>query len=445
MSRSRGQVRRFAKRAGKLRFPYQLFDFQFSNDGKDYVGEGGGAHGLVRINTQAIKVIPLRELPADQALWAMMMFDFISRHEHSEELSHAGSGTVTKTKKNQILVPGSAVVPYITREDMTKENFDIGNEEDGIRGRESTGQNDWLEERYSDQVPEEIFNLVGEDAYLMLTDGSAFEPSKMLTDDKRAEIECHNSAFLTGEDEKIVSIYEGVQTTSFGKPEEMDADRRWLARFNQAKHIQMLADEEFEARKEEIWAWYEERVRANADMFLEAAARGSLSGEILKSRGTFDKAAAEGDLVSQWYRKNDCPWYLPNDTGCVRLYDHRHGVSPVTGHRTWGKLHCHVSGQAASVWTLFKPYTANSLALLAGCAVSDLPDVLQHWLRSERYVGNSILDRLDPMDAHLKNPWISCCFYVVLGLSKQQFNHMLKIRGLPKRTPEQHEGSTTYY
>lgn len=57
---------------------------------------------------------------------------------------------------------------------------------------------------------------------------------------------------------------------------------------------------------------------------------------------------------------------------------------------------CYVNGSEASIVGVFRPKTAEGLALLCGCSVADLPDVLQYWTQAHLYAGNSILDRIDP-------------------------------------------------
>lgn len=84
-----------------------------------------------------------------------------------------------------------------------------------------------------------------------------------------------------------------------------------------------------------------------------------------------------------------------------------------------GRPLCYLNGTKASYWALFHPGNAEELALLAGCAVADLPDVLQHWNLLRSYTGNSILSRVDPMIWRAKNPWIKLNLSVRIGFSKR--------------------------
>ena len=436
MSRSAGQTRRFMNRAFQLRFPYQLFEFEFDDKGKHFLAEGCAKNSLVPINTHGVSICDLKELPADQALWALMMFHYITDHEAPDELSYTGEGTVGDREG-----PGRQVLPMLTADNVTRDELastGVSGDEDNWRSRDPTDQNLWMEERYEDQVPESIFNLVGDDIEnLYLVDGSQFEPPKLLMDGRPKKDD------WTGELETFSVPVEGVQPTSFGTPKEMDEDRRWLARFNKAKYIQKLADDEFEARKEEITTWYRRHVRMNDELFIEAAVRGKLIGETVgrnASGCSFDCGEAQDgmNLLIQYFCQNP-PWYLETDKVLVKLFKTKD-----MGARRSFKRCCYLSEQVASIWTKFTPGTPKSLAQLAGCFINELPDVLQHWTRNERYTGNSILDRLDPIDGHLDNPWHKLKFEVVMALSKQTFNRLLKERGLPKRTPERFEHSPWY-
>jgi len=53
-----------------------------------------------------------------------------------------------------------------------------------------------------------------------------------------------------------------------------------------------------------------------------------------------------------------------------------------------------------------------------------MPIFLQTYLKSELYGGNSILDRLDPMDWVPTNPWRKVNFNVIFYFSKRGWNKL---------------------
>ena len=52
-----------------------------------------------------------------------------------------------------------------------------------------------------------------------------------------------------------------------------------------------------------------------------------------------------------------------------------------------------------------------------GCEIKDLPDVLQHWVHGDIYSGNPILQKIDPVDWVIKNPWSDLKFGVAVLLA----------------------------
>ena len=80
---------------------------------------------------------------------------------------------------------------------------------------------------------------------------------------------------------------------------------------------------------------------------------------------------------------------------------------------------------------IFRPKTAEALAILCGCDVSALPDVLQHWTQADLYEGNPILDRIDPMGWVVENPWRNLGLDVAIYLSKRAYNQLRKGLDLP--------------
>ncbi len=88
---------------------------------------------------------------------------------------------------------------------------------------------------------------------------------------------------------------------------------------------------------------------------------------------------------------------------------------------------CLMNGTAASYWVGIYPANAAELALVAGCAVTELPDVLQHWNLLRTYTGNHILSRIDPMIWKAQNPWLKLKLSVLIPLSKRAVAQLAKV------------------
>jgi hypothetical protein len=54
-----------------------------------------------------------------------------------------------------------------------------------------------------------------------------------------------------------------MSSTKFGSPQELEADRRWLARWNVAEHIDSSRRPNSTRATKEVMAWYLERAKAN--------------------------------------------------------------------------------------------------------------------------------------------------------------------------------------
>ena len=103
------------------------------------------------------------------------------------------------------------------------------------------------------------------------------------------------------------------------------------------------------------------------------------------------------------------------------------------GHGRGSKLLCHLNGTVASYWVGIYPANPPELALVAGCSVDELPDVLQHWNLLETYTGNQILQRIDPMIWKAHNPWLKLKLSILIPLSKRA---VAQIGKSPVVTPE---------
>lgn len=227
----------------------------------------------------------------------------------------------------------------------------------------------------------------------------------------------------------------GMSPTEFGSEEELRQDQVWLARFNMAKQIQKAADEEFIARKNEIFAWFEDMVRGNLPALLDAIAAGEMMG--LRLNGMFgdshEKYGAFGNILTFGAMDDKETW---------SLYDYSDGVCLGNWDKAMGRHHrrCVLTGAAATYRARFHPLMADSLAKLAGCGVDELPEVLRHWRVEKQYVGNNILDRLDPMESEVNDPWMKLRLNVNVYLSKRGYAKAL--RDAQARAGEKSEQAT---
>lgn len=407
MSRSRSRARQLEDRMSNLRFPYQLLDVKFDDEGKHARPDSSGT-ALVRTSIEAVAIAPLKDLEPDQILWALMMFDLLRFQQHDESLSMTGedvflalSGGAQKALGSVEPIAAERITSEVMREQLATHES---------RGRQPTGANDWMEERYKDGVPSDLYNVFASanDAVLRVGTTGALVPQK-----KKSAWE-HSRAEIAG-----------VNAMMFGRSGEMESDRVWIARYNQAKAVEKLALEEFERRRKEILEWYARAVQKNRGLFIEAACRGRLDfphGPQVDLNEDFPEEV--NSIRWQRFSKGESPTgWSDSESRLVQLYTpewRRPGLP-----RRPPK--CLISGEVASVWTRFEPRTAEALKKFTN---SDLPDVLEHWASEAPYHGNSILDRTDPMDSMIENPWRQEKFGVLLGLSIREFRRQCKAHGI---------------
>jgi hypothetical protein len=429
-SRSRGVARDLYNRVSEHHFPYDILNIEVDDTQRAYV-KHSKANGVVPYNTEFIPVKKISDLKPDEILWTLMMFSLIDerffKHGYkTQSLSYTGEMLVNSSKLLQLssnsLVLSSykkIEVPYLTGEDVRTEKV-----ADNYRLK-PTGQYDWIEEHYKDQINDDLLNVVG-------SSGGQLK--------------------LMGGDEKELSLVEGVtsfEPTYFGSEEQIQKDHLWIARFNKTKMLQNLADKEFNEREEEVKLWYKSRVEANLPYLLQAVAR----RELIIPSLFIDEEAEKGwstTVIGEWRdRKNRDQAYIRR-SGWTR--DNSEGnILDVTGidsypsnlyksfatfrsdQSTHMNVCCLINDTKASLVATFFPVNAECLRVLTGCeSIDELPDVLRNWRHIPKDDGgNHLLQRLDPMDWDLDNPWQKKIdFRVATFLSKSGYSKLRNLCGL---------------
>lgn len=452
-ARSRGQARQLANRMARLRFPYQLLDVTFVDEGKHVHTTVG--RELVRTNIQAVPVGQIKDLEPDQILWILLALDVLTKAEHSPSLSVTGEAMTLQLAPGQTRVLPETLVPtqVLGHDEVSSENLDRQLGEREHQADRSSGANDWMEARYKDQVDPRLYNLTD------IARPVGHQPRHLEVED---ESDTREMVLLGGERVEALSLLPkarglryagaaagheaihgphliGLDPVAFGSPKEMEEDRLWVARWNQAQALALAAQAEFDARVADVQAWFDARVRANAEVILDRIMQGSW--DVTTPRIQTDWKGEESPLIDRlvrWYRQpsDTCPmsysdhWASKKDAQCL-LY--RRDAQPTKQSRHG----CYVTGLGANCWVILLPTTPEGIAALAGVEVKDLPELLEHWDPKGHYRGNSILRRTDPLDSEVGNPWNALSFQVVIGLSKREWNRRAKACGATATIPWQ--------
>lgn len=269
----------------------------------------------------------------------------------------------------------------------------------------------WMEERYGPMVSEEALNLTA-------TPGEALTLSVntsgrvVLMDDTLEK------------DRTSVGVFAGIgyPSTRFAKASELEKDRKFIARATYADSINKLAKQEFDRRKDEVARWFKEACRNNLPNLLSYAGNESLWVKVTGEgrEGTVRRNAAQ-------CRNNKKGDKFNRFMGQCQVGE-SHGWFGATGlfSEYAGKIRCNVTGAQATYLVGFTPTNARELAVIAGCEISELPDVLQNWDLRRVAIANSILDRVDPMAWRAEDPWLEQNFIAVLALSKRGMTQVKK-------------------
>lgn len=433
---SRRPEREFANRTARNWFPYDLLNLKFDEDAKAFFADQARRCTLVPQNQSVDRLKPIADLAPAEVLWIIMMFDLIvekfwNKGYQAGALSYTGAMIrdatplldAAQSANLPVVAYQTLALPPLTQEDMTQANVQSAVHSDG-------GQpNAWLEARYAGQVAPELFNLLdggANDFYLPPAEDVTRRGTPLSKNHQNHELATVSSSYvsvLPQDDKKIHPWHrEGryslhaMPTTSFGTREELENNRIFLARHNQAMAIQRLADAEYSRREASVIEWWGTRVRQNLDYLLSLAAAGTVRRIFEPTEAGCSSRTADGYL------------YAGGFFNFVRTYDVSGRDFPSaqkTLHLHQGYLHgrdnfsCMVTGAASSYRVLIQPQNAKQLAELADCSVDELPDVLQHWSPSRDYRGNANLDRIDPMAWALRDPWCQTRFLIVLFLSKR--------------------------
>ena len=406
---SRKPERQMAARWNKNYFPYHLLDLKQDSKGDFYAAE---RDGLVKYNTEAIKLAPLGSLPPADFMWTTLVLDRINedfgkQNKLLPDLAYTGEMIV----KPEVLVgsTGALVIDgyYKALELPTLRNEDVTRETTAEQWEhEPTTFNDWAEERYAKNVPAELLNVVGEQQRHLLGKSSGLVEKS------------------SWRHEKENSLLEGLSPVTFGDAKKLRKDQVWVARYNQMMHINQQVQEEYDKNHKDVIAWWNKAVTKQKNRLVEAALRMSFETKSVQYASWASEPTEKTKNILKV--QTESTWWLSPDTAKLGKWS-----------RGFGGWACYIQSEEddtllkANVFAVFQPDNPEALADIAGVKVTDLPVWLQHWYQNEPYDGNCILDRLDPLDWVVKNPWRKLQLYVHIPFAKSNYHRARKMLGLP--------------
>jgi hypothetical protein len=390
---SRGGSRELAHRMEKLRFPYGFMGAWIDEKGRGQMNIPG-ATMPIRAQQEAVKLAEMKDLPADTLIWLAMMFDLILARYwknldriKAKELSYTGNMIETPMALSEGC-QALALRDYkpLQFEKFTTENVTSGHVQFRVK---KTGQNQWMEERYKSQVSEELLNP--------LPSSTPAIPEHLLPPLPHPnEIIARRDA----EQARQLLVPKKLRNEIWGTQAEIKHSHMWTARKNFATTIERLSIEEFNREKEAVTKWYVERLTANRDFWL----RGLAEGKLILPAPALTKGFTIVQVPAPRIERNELAFYPYGSERCwTSLFG---GIPFHNGYcREQDNFYCYLSPEnIGREMAVIRPECPEALALLAGCKVDELPIYLQHWYPEKAYVGNSILDDVDPLE-DIDNPW----------------------------------------
>jgi len=394
--------RDFSKRSSQHYFPYDLMGFKWDEEGEVYK-VNTQTTGIAKYQKKFVQLSTLNELESHSCLWIILMFSLIQEQlvnkPIKEELSYTGVSLISPTVETRDLV---LQTPKLELLPLKKADV-INGALDDIWNREPTGIHNWLEQRYGDTVSEEVFTLAGNE--LVSTYYHPQEKSVMLV-------------------EKSIPKKEGLlelRTTDvhfLGSEIAVHNQQKWVARYNQAVIIDYHTKKEYAERHDTIHKWYEEKVNGNKEQIMSYVAQGELLLPDFVREGFGERESQLENILKiveyepDWRTHGHINLFKKDVDGFLRDY------------------RCFITGKPASIVAKFRLRTIEGLMKMTGCSKGEFPDIMQNWSNQETYVGNSILENLDPMEWVVNNPWKKMRLDVNVYLSKSGYNQLRKEAGL---------------
>lgn len=440
MSRSPG--RHLERRMSKSWFPYDTAGVRLEDKGRKVrMEKDSQALALPnRFHDVCRPLCAISDLPPQELLWTVMMFDRImDRFWDNEPLpqlpmtyaaGHLRVDTpVLVEEATTAGLPVSATtarrvaVPDLTREQVV--SLDASGDDLGEVGL--LHDKSWLLDRYADLVPSEAFNLV-----------SAGHQHAQLTHDGNLEVnkgEPREVSFF--ERERAPVALNQLDAAHFGTAQELAADRKFIARSNLAKSVSVLAACEYQERHYQVREWLTEQYAKRKDFLLSLAGVAAKDGlrVVDWSVGEGPEFFSRSDKMLAVEKQDSAQQFAREEAASLS-----HALGVITPIKTEGssyyavgaftpllnaptrpreKLACLATGANPSWFFVVRPTNAIELAWLLGMEREDLPDVLRNYTSLSTPNGNSILDRIDPMLWALKDPWAKFEKGIRLPLSKR--------------------------
>lgn len=371
--------RDMSRRIENNMFPY---DSVANIDTSDLWGSGrygaketDNKNALESMENPRIKIGTFENMKKCEAFWAVLMISMIKDKFYKEapqyEISYTGSMIQTdKIEASEYALTVRNALPSMKLHDIASidDTADCGCED------KYTVLN-YIVDRYKDRVDKDLLNVIADtDEYALI--------------DKKYT---YNGGFMNSDVVHPVKAFD--LSTACGTKEEIEADQKWMARYNYAAQIQKLAEDDYEQHRQSVSLTVGDKIIPRIREICKSFVKGEL----------FDCACNQ--TFSVWYNGN---------TGA----DYKFGYN---NYSNKSDMKCTFSGKTPSVVLTINPKNVDELAFICGCKKEELPEQIQHWKEGTGHYGNELLNRIDPMSFKISDPFQKMTFKIVILLSKKEY------------------------
>ena len=430
-------------------FPYALLNIVWGDNGR-HAGKSSESKKL-ELAENGLRVLgSLGELDNWDLLWLHLFIDQCRhryfKQQHTEPRLAIGSMIRLPHKWLQgegatLPVPCEFELEFETRTSAELNTDFLYTIEPKWRALPATKR--WMEERFAAMVPNEALYIpaqaIDDSKVPLLTYGAKGVPALAPTD----------LSGMHGYDrsqQPIVRLLP-LSNTALSTPERVTRDAHFIARHNQVAVIKKLVEDDFEARKNEVLKWFykaaaknlpnllDDLLTLNHERFQIDTPEMLAQWQNVKSGFNPEEGFRPGTIAHRLKRPRAVTLrYTPSRKQHPARRDTPPSLSKALKLEEYyyGSTHCVLDrDQEAQVFIGLETTLVLDLMLITGLSLKDIPPEL-HSRGTEVYVGNNILDRLDPL-SNVRNPWKNLKLHYSVPVSLQAFKAYRRKKGL--KTP----------
>lgn len=345
------------------------------------------------------------KLEQDEAFWFVMMISLIKEKFYDNEIPKLDI-SYTKSMINSPLIEQSSNALVVQKElpHMNLSEITIKDTENLTYERtpeDNTIYYQYLIDRYADRIDTEILNVI------------ANTEKGLMVEDKFARKDSFGR--------KIGCDYLSLDLDMPKTEEEVIYQQKWIARYNFAKAVTKIAEEEYKKKNSTIQKTIGEYITPRIGRLAVMHLQGKLLGRSVIRKNFGNEYTNEQIPISKIYEFDN--WYS-ND---YRIGNYCYGFY---GYNK-ADIKCAFTQAKAGVVLQIEPKNADELAMVCGITKEELPVELQNYdSKIDKYYGNPILDNIDPFHWKISDEFNEMRFAITIIMSKEQYLEFCKEAGV---------------